>query len=117
MLSYNFSRIFKARWIDKPFSYLVKAGYSDNFATRIANNRVERLNLKDLERICILLQCTPNDLLEWHPDSKESQPEKHPLAGLRRTTKAKQLNQLLNNVPLDKISEIETLLINELSKE
>ena len=41
MLTFNFTRIFKARGIDKPFSYLVKVGYSDNFATRIVNNRIK----------------------------------------------------------------------------
>ena len=48
MLTFNFSRIFKARGIEKPFSYLVKVGYSDNFATRIVNNRIKRLDLGDL---------------------------------------------------------------------
>ena len=72
MLTFNFSRIFKARGIDKPFSYLVKVGYSDNFATRIVNNRIKRLDLADLEKLCELLQCTPNDLLEWIPESKDN---------------------------------------------
>lgn len=32
MLIFNFTRIFKSRGIDKAFSYLVKHGYSENFA-------------------------------------------------------------------------------------
>ena len=64
MLTYNFTRLFKARGIDKPFSYLVKAGYSPNFATGVVNNQVLRLNLTDIEKLCVLFQCTPNDLFQ-----------------------------------------------------
>lgn len=68
MLTFNFNRIFKDRGIDKPFSYLVKAGYSDNFATHIVNNRNRRLDLADVEKLCELLQCTPSrppDFIVW----------------------------------------------------
>ena len=103
MLTFNFSRIFKARGIDKPFSYLVKTGYSDNFATRIVNNRIKRLDLADLEKLCELLQCTPNDLLEWIPEGKDKTNDKHPLISIKRSDKVIQLTQILNSVPLDKL--------------
>ena len=116
MLAFNFTRIFKARGIDKPFSYLVKGGYSDNFATRIVNNRMQRLNLTDIEKLCELLQCTPNDLLEWIPDSKDSTNDNHPLISIKRSNKVFQLTQILNSVPLDKLSEIENLIKKEMEK-
>lgn len=117
MLTFNFGRVFKARGIEKPFSYLVKAGYSDNFATRVANSRMERMNLKDIEKLCVMLQCTPNDILQWIPDAKEANSEKHPLAALKRTDSFTPLRQMLKDVPLDKLSAIETLIMNELKKE
>jgi DNA-binding Xre family transcriptional regulator len=110
MLTFNFSRIFKARGIDKPFSYLVKVGYSDNFATRIVNNRIKRLDLTDIEKLCELFQCTPNDFLEWIPDRKDKTNEKHPLISIKRSDKVVQLTQILNSVPLDKLSEIESVI-------
>ena len=116
MLTFNFSRIFKARGIDKPFSYLVKVGYSDNFATRIVNNRIKRLDLTDLEKLCELLQCTPNDLLEWIPESKDKTNDKHPLISIMRSDKVVQLTQILNSVPLDKLSEIESVIKKEIEK-
>lgn len=117
MLTFNFARIFKARGIERPFRYLVNAGYSDNFATRVANSKMERMNLKDVEKLCVMLQCTPNDLLEWIPSAKEVDVEKHPLATLRRKGSSPQLKQMLKTAPLDKLSEIENLIIKELSKE
>jgi DNA-binding Xre family transcriptional regulator len=116
MLTFNFSRIFKARGIDKPFSYLVKVGYSDNFATRIVNNRIQRLDLANLEKLCELLQCTPNDLLEWIPGSQDKTNDKHPLISIKQSDKVVQLTQILNSVPLDKLSEIESLIRKELEK-
>jgi len=116
MLTFNFSRIFKARGIEKPFSYLVRIGYSDNFATRIVNNRIKRLDLTDLEKLCELLQCTPNDLLEWIPESKDKTNDKHPLISIMRSDKVVQLTQILNSVPLDKLSEIESVIKKEIEK-
>ena len=78
MLTFNFKRVFKARGIEKPFSYLVKAGYSDSFATRVVNSKIERMNLKDVEALCGMLNCTPNDILEWIPDKNEKNTENHP---------------------------------------
>lgn len=116
MLTFNFTRIFKSRGIDKPFSYLVKLGYSDNFATRIVNNKIERLNLKDIEKLCELFQCTPNDLLEWIPGSKDLNNENHPLISIKRSDKVVQLTKILNSVPLDKLSEIESMIKKELER-
>ena len=116
MLVFNFNRVFKARGIDKPFSFLVKSGYSANFATRIANNRIEKLNLKDVENLCEMLQCTPNDLLVWLPEQKDKENENHPLITLKRNETTFNLTKILNSVPLNKLNEIEKM-INEKIKE
>jgi len=114
MLTFNFTRIFKSRGIEKPFSYLVKLGYSDNFATRIVNNRNERLNLKDIEKLCEHFQCTPNDLLEWIPSSKDLNNETHPLVSIKRSNKVVELTKILNSVPLDKLNDIEKMINKEI---
>lgn len=116
MLKFNFNRIFKARGIDKPFSFLVKAGYSDNFATRIANSRIKRLDLDDVEKLCELLNCTPNDLLEWVPEKIDIDADKHPLVSIKRNDKVVHLTQTLNAIPLDRLIEIENLIKREIER-
>lgn len=116
MLTFNFTRVFKSRGIDKPFSYLVKKGYSDNFATRVVNNRIEKLNLKDVEKLCELLQCTPNDLLQWNPSKEDENNEKHPLYSIKRSEKVVELTKVLSSVPLDKLRDIESMIMNEINK-
>ena len=116
MLTFNFKRIFRARGIDKPFSYLVKGGYSQNMATRIVNGRLQRMDLPDIEKLCVLFQCTPNDFLEWTPGSHEVNPGNHPLAPLKRDETVVHLTQLLNTVPLEKLQAIENVIKQELGK-
>ncbi|NLT51332.1 MAG: helix-turn-helix transcriptional regulator [Ignavibacteria bacterium] len=106
MLQFNFTRIFKARGIDKPFSFLVNSGYSANTATRIANNRVNRFDLADLEKICLLLNCTPNDILEWIPAKEDENNENHPFASLKRTGLEIQVLQVLNTLPINELTEL-----------
>jgi len=116
MIKFNFNRVFRARGIDKPFSYLVSMGYTPNYSTRIVNNRIKNLNIQDIEKLCTLLQCTPNDFLEWIPDAKDAGNDKHPLIPLQRSNKVIQLTQMLNSIPLDKLTEIESIINKEISQ-
>jgi DNA-binding Xre family transcriptional regulator len=116
MLTFNFTRIFKARGIDKPFSYLTSLGYSANLATRIANNRIRRFDLHYVETFCEILQCTPNDLLQWFPSGKQKDNEKHPLFPLKRTDRVVHLTHMLSAIPLDKLSKIEDMIQKELEE-
>jgi DNA-binding Xre family transcriptional regulator len=114
MINYNFDRIFKARGIDKPFTYLTKAGFSDNFATKVKNNKVKRLGLKELEKLCILLYCTPNDFYEWIPDANLKADKDHPLQVIRQSDKVFDLTKTLNSVPLGELDKIEELIIERI---
>lgn len=116
MLNYNFDRIFKARGIERPFTYLRKAGFSDNFATRVRNNRVKRLNLEVMERLCIALHCTPNDLMEWIPDNRQTVGKDHPINSIKKSEKVADITKTLNSVPLGKLEEIENLISEKLKK-
>lgn len=115
MIEYNFERIFKARGINKPFTYLVKAGFSDNFATKIKNHRVKRIGLKELEKLCVILRCTPNDFYEWTPDVDDKIDKKHPLNIIRKTDKVIDLTKTLNSVPLGELEEIEALIKDKIN--
>jgi DNA-binding Xre family transcriptional regulator len=112
MLRYNFTRVFRAKAITKPFSFLCKAGFSENFSSKVKNNRVNRLNLDLLERLCVCLGCTPNDIMEWVPDNNNILAGNHPLNELRRKEKVLDLTAAINSLPLSKLEEIEKM-INE----
>lgn len=108
MLRYNFDRVFMARGIHHPFTYLKNAGFSITFASRVKNRRVARLNTDMLERLCMVLRCTPNDLMEWIPDDELD--EKHPLQRIRRSDLQVDISRTLNSIPIDQLSEIDQMI-------
>ncbi|MDW7695923.1 helix-turn-helix domain-containing protein [Flammeovirgaceae bacterium SG7u.111] len=116
MMYYNFKRIFKARGIDRPFTFLQKAGFSDNFASRCGRGSIRRLELRELERLCYLLRCTPNDLLVWEPDDSLPLDKNHPLMELKKPEKTVDITKALNSVPLNQLEEIEQLILDKIKE-
>ena len=110
MLHYNIGRIFKARNIENPYSWLVKHGLSPNLAHRVANNKLDRLALHHMETICVLLHCTPNDLIDWSPKDKKADFSEHPLSGLQKEYKFLDFKNLVKKIPLEKMDELEQML-------
>ncbi len=110
MLIYNFKRVFTARGIDKPRAFLINHGFPRGIATSIANNKADRFALKHLEKVCLLLNCTPNDLFEWKPDNKKQDSSDTALYALKKEQKGKGAEELLRGLPLSKLEELAKLL-------
>jgi len=116
MLKFNLARLFNARGIERPFSYLVKQGFSANMATRIANSNLRRLSLRSTERLCCLLNCTPNDLLEWVPENAEEAKPSHALFSLLRQGENLRITSLLRSLPLEEIKAVEAYIQSKLGE-
>ena len=116
MIRYNFDRIFKARGIERPFTFLKQAGFSVNFASRIKQNNVKRLDPEEIERLCLCLKCTPNDFFDWTPDSENQVDGDHPLNRIRRSDKVVEITRTLNSVPLGQLAEIEQMIKDRINK-
>src|SRR5687768_7261425 len=99
MLYCNALKVFKARGISNPYSVLVKNGFTANIAHRYATGKVDQIRLTHLEKLCVILNCTPHDMLEWVPDSAEDDKDTHPLKVIRKSTKALNVTNLLNKIP------------------
>ena len=69
MLTLNLSRIFKARAIEQPYKFLVTNGFVPFIAHKYKNSKVTQIRVDHIEKLCIALNCTPNDLFEWFPDN------------------------------------------------
>lgn len=110
MLQYNFTKIFHSRGIEKPYYFLKKQGFSHNLAHRISKNKIDAFSLEHLEKMCTLLSCTPNDLLEWFPKIDNETTAKHPLSVLRKTINVVNLPNLLREMPLEQLGELQTMI-------
>jgi DNA-binding Xre family transcriptional regulator len=112
MLTWNLKPILKARGIERPYTFLVKAGISRHSATSILTNDIFFMRLRHLEILCEVLNCTPHDLLRWTPNPNRPLPNDHPLFKLKKDASDFDLSQTLKTLSLEKLSEISTLLSN-----
>ncbi|MFN8309114.1 MAG: helix-turn-helix transcriptional regulator [Chitinophagales bacterium] len=110
MLKLNLKRIFKARGVEQPYKFLTANGFVSFTAHKYKNAKVDQMRLDHIERLCILLNCTPNDLFEWFPDDLLDNRNDHPLNAIRQREKAIDINKKLARLPLQKLEEIEAYL-------
>lgn len=114
MLSFNFTRIFQLKGISHPGPFLMKHGFKKTTAFRIAKNEAGTLVPSQIEKLCIILCCTPNDLMEWKPDSKHDVSENHPIRKLL-PKETIDLRDIAHDIPVEKVNEF-ALKIEELKK-
>lgn len=110
MLSFNLKPVFKARGIDRPFTFLYKAGFSRNTAHNLLNSKSVTFHLKHIERLCAALNCTPNDVLLWEPDANVHLPEDHPLNELKDTNPDYNWQDTIKTLPLEKLEQLVSVI-------
>ena len=112
MLYFNLPRLLRQKGIVKPFSYFLSLGYSRTTASKMATNQVISFTVSKLEQYCIEMNCTPNDLFDYHPNSSSNIGGDHPLNELIRDDVTNEINALLHNLPMKKIKELAALINN-----
>ncbi len=113
MLTLNLAGIFKARGIEKPYTFLVKAGLSPHAAHTIINSKTRVFRLDHIELLCSLLVCEPNDLLSWMPEKGRVYPANNPLAKLVPDHTAGNLQETLKAMPYKELKETTKALLGK----
>lgn len=117
MLTLKLNPIFRARGIERPYSFLVKAGLSSHTANVLLNSKTKVFRLAHIEKLCLVLKCEPNDLLIWYPDKNEILPEDHPLAKLKHSeVSAIDLKATLLNMPYSELKSLSSKLAEEVKE-
>ncbi|MCC6725145.1 MAG: helix-turn-helix transcriptional regulator [Saprospiraceae bacterium] len=106
MLSLNLTPIFKARGIERPYSFLVKAGLTSHVAHAILSSETRSFRLDHIELLCRALICEPSDLVLYTPDKNHPLPQEHPLNNLKQPESVKDLGATLANMPFKQLKEI-----------
>ena len=112
MLYFNFTRIFKLKNIQRPFTYLTSLGYSKSFATKMTKNNVQQLNLAMVERICRDFNCTPNDILDFRMYENDVLSPDHALHSLTKVAITNEVFTKINTLPAEKIQQIHDIIKN-----
>ena len=113
MLDINLNHIFKARGIDNPYSFLVKAGMTYHSANALLYTHKKVFRLDQIEFLCSVLNCEPNDLLFWNPDKKKPLPPTHPLYKLKKENVNFDLRETLDNMSFEELKKVAKSLKKE----
>lgn len=117
MLIYNLRTLFRERGIERPFSFLVKAGIAPATAHNILSNNTRSCKLRHIELLCRLLLCEPSDLFVWAPDKGVIYPENLPLKRLQRRMGTEELMSMISKLPLDELREVTELIADREKRE
>ncbi|MEQ8417386.1 MAG: helix-turn-helix transcriptional regulator [Imperialibacter sp.] len=108
MLTFNLLQVLRVRWVRQPYAYLVRNGISPNLAHKMANEEIRAIRLDHIEKLCHLLNCTPNDLFRFTP-GREVVPPGHALHQLARKDDEQQAVEwltALHNLPLEELRKL-----------
>lgn len=106
MLKLNAKLIFAAKSIVTPNGFLRKNGFTTNTASDIVTGKVKAIRLDRLEKLCLLLNCTPHDLLEWEPDTTIGDPQKYEMSKLIKDKKVVVLSEEMRGLTLAQVEEV-----------
>lgn len=106
MFFLNLKRVLEMRGIDRPYGFLLKNGFSAQAATNWSQNAVGCIKPEQMETLCMILNCTPNDLFEWREDGKTVVPEGHALRSLKKSN----THLALRDIPADKLEKLGEML-------
>jgi len=107
MLKFNPRRVFALRGIDNALTFMMNNGFTRSTASTILNMNTSAAKQQHVERLCVLLSCTPNDLYEWKPDSRVLITKDHPLQSLTRIHFKDPL-EFLKEIPLERLNALFT---------
>ena len=113
MLALNLQPIFQARGIERPYSFLVKSGFTYHAANLLLNSTTKSFRLDHIERLCKILVCEPNDLLNYTPENQNALPKEHPLNNLIQTENQKGIKQTLATIPYKQLKQITNQINNQ----
>lgn len=105
MLYFNYKRLFELRGIKNPFKYLMENGFSRAKAYKITSSYPTSMKLDNIDKMCTLFSCTPNDILTWVPNKDSQIPENHPLQKLKKV-EVLNFTSITKDVPVSQIPEL-----------
>ena len=106
MITLNIPRIALLKGVQRPYTYLVKNGFTPQTAKDLIAGRVRRLDFAHLEKLCRIFRCEPYDLYDYTPDpNRHVQGEDH-LAFLTKPKADKSIHSLIAKLSLKQMESL-----------
>lgn len=110
MLTIDLRPLMNIRGIQFPYKFLVKLGFPAQTASNWANGSVGYIRPAQLEKLCVALNCTPNDLMQWHAMPNSVLATDHPLRKLERTKPMPDIASLARDLPPEKAAQLAEMI-------
>lgn len=116
MLSLNVIALLQGKGVANAQSHLVKNGISYYTVSRLLNRKVTTITFETMEKLCLLCNCTLDDLFVWTPDAATAETDKVALHKLKAKPTAANPVERIKKLPLKKLQELQEF-IDKLEKE
>ena len=115
MLLLDLYRVFEDKGIENPHRFLRKNGFTAHTTSRLLNNKVDSISFRHLEQLCLIINCSVDDLFAWKSNDEAGIYKDHVLQKLKRGESKGSITGKLKQLPLDKINEVRNY-IDQLSR-
>lgn len=105
MLKLDLKPLLEARFIEQPYAFLCKKGFSHTVALKLLSGDTKSCQLSHIEQLCDIFLCSPNDLFVWEPKAEKRYPENYPLKKLQRQSVDFDFNQKLRQMSIEELQE------------
>lgn len=108
MLKLNLRKIASMRGIKNISIEMQRHGIKHYTASRYNRGMMAHFKLEHIEKLCLMMNCTPDDLLEWIPDKTL---ENAPDIALNKLKHQEVFDfmEMSKNIPLDKLPELKKM--------
>lgn len=116
MLILNVLALLESKGITHPQRHLVANGIPYYTVSRLVNNKTATIAFETMEKLCLLCNCTLDDLFVWAPDETMANAENYTLQKLKAKPKAPNPVERIKKLPLKKLQVLQEF-IDKLEKE
>ena len=99
----------RLRGVDDHYKMLLEIGFAPATVRRFLRNEHWRMDFENIEKLCLALNCTPNDLFEWRPKENLPHIEDKALLKLKRDANS-DVSKMLGSLPIEKIEQIADII-------
>lgn len=106
MLKFDINSLMESREVQNPLNFMVKAGFNYHTARRLLNNETTHISNRHLEKLCLELNCTPDDLYTWVPGKSTKATGKIALSKLTNRNRKGSILPKVKTLPQEKLDEL-----------
>lgn len=106
MLKLDINHHVSLRGYDNTAQFLRRNGFSNWISHKLVHYQLTNINIRELEQLCTLFRCTPNDLFRWEPEKNQKDAASHPLSALNKKAVDADMMSTLTYEQLKEISKI-----------